>query len=163
MRWRWPTVRKILTKQLPNSPDNAEEMFVAGLLHDLGKLLLAPFLTRMGEDLTKTKQPLHFAEERLLGIDHQEAGGIVAEKWKMKPLVHAVITHHHLKACPKNLRHAVAVVRLADQWATENGKGAGKLDVDPSCLEEDLAVVGLQPGEWEEAQAAISDAALTEA
>ncbi len=154
---------KILTKQLPNSPDNPEEMFVAGLLHDLGKLLLAPFLTRMGKDLSQTKEPLHFVEERLLGISHQEAGGYVAERWKMKPLVHAVITHHHFKACPKNYRHAVAVVRLADQWATENGKGAGKLDRNSIYLEEDLAVLGLQPGDWEEAQATISDAALIEA
>ncbi len=153
---------KILTKQLPNSPDNAEEMFVAGLLHDLGKLLLAPFLTRMGEDLSQTTEPLHFVEERLLGISHQEAGGIVAEKWNMKPLVHAVITHHHFKACPKNYRHAVAVVRLADQWATENGEGAGKLDRNSIHLEEDLAVVGLQPEEWEEAQATISVSALLE-
>ena len=90
-------------------------MFVAGLLHDLGMLLLAPFLTRMGEDLTQTAEPVHIAEERLLGISHQEAGGIVAEKWNMKPLVHGVITHHHFKTCPKNYRHAVAVVRLAER------------------------------------------------
>ncbi len=154
---------RMLTKQLPDAPDSAEEMFVAGLLHDLGKLLLAPFLTRMGENLSQTREPLHFVEERLLGISHQEAGGIVAEKWNMKPLVHAVITHHHFKTCPKNYRHAVAVVRLTDQWATENGKGAGKLDRNSIYLEEDLAVVGLQPGEWEEAQATISDAALSEA
>ncbi len=154
---------KSLTQKLPNSPDNAEEMFIAGLLHDLGKLLLAPFLTRMGKDLSQIKEPLHFVEERLLGINHQAAGGIVAEKWNMKPMVHAVITHHHLKACPKNYRHAVAVVRLADQWATENGKGAGKLDRNSIYLEEDLAVVGLQPGEWKEAQATIFDSALSEA
>lgn len=153
---------KFLTRKLPNSPDNAEEMFVAGLLHDLGKLLLAPFLTRMGEDLSRTAEPLHFAEERLLGISHQEAGGIVAERWNMKPLVHAVIKHHHFKACPKNYRHAVAVVRLADQWATDNGKGAGKLESNPILLAEDLAVVGLQPGEWEKLQATLADAALIE-
>ena len=138
-------------------------MFVAGLLHDLGKLLLAPFLSRMGEDVSRTKQPLHITEERLLGIDHQEAGGIVAEKWNMKPLVHTVITHHHFKACPKNYRHAVAVVRLADQWATDNGKGAGKLDLESIYLEEDLSVVGMQPDDWKKAQEAISDVALTEA
>ena len=154
---------RILTKRLPDSPSNAEEMFVAGLLHDLGKLLLAPFLARMGANLSQTEEPTHLAEERLLGISHQEAGGIVAEKWNMKPQVHAVITHHHFMACPKNYRHAVAVVRLADQWATENGKGAGALDDASIYLEADLALLGLQPEQWGEAQAAIADVALVEA
>ena len=154
---------KILTQQLPNSPDNAEEMFVAGLLHDLGKLLLAPFLVRMGKDLSQTNRPLHFVEEGLLGINHMEAGGIVAKKWNMKPMVHAVITHHHFKACPKNYRHAVAVVRLADYCATENGNSAGKLDNHSIYLEDDLAVVGLQPEEWEKAQATMSLGFLLEA
>ena len=87
----------------------------------------------------------------------------MAEKWNMKPMVHAVITHHHYKASPHNHDHAVAVVRLADQWATNNGMGAGKLDRDSLYLEQDLAVVGLEPREWEEAQATLSDAALLEA
>lgn len=156
-------VSKILTNRLPSSPDNAEEMFVAGLLHDLGKLLLAPFLTRMGEDLSKGTEPVHLAEERLLGISHQEAGGIVAEKWNMKPMICAVITHHHFKACPQNYRHAVAVVRLADQFATENGRGAGTLEFDAGCFAEDLAAIGLDSKGWDDAQAAISQAVLVEA
>ncbi len=154
---------KLLSKKLPNSPDSPEEMFVAGLLHDLGKLLLAPFLMRMGEDLSETQEPLHLAEDRLLGISHQEAGGIIAEKWNMKPTIHAVITTHHFKACPPNFRHAVAVVRLADQWATDNGKGAGMLDSASMYLAEDLEVVGLQPSEWEELQATLSETEPVEA
>lgn len=154
---------KFLTRKLPESPDNAEEMFVAGLLHDLGKLLLAPFLTRLGKDLSAVDQPLHLVEEKLLGLSHQEAGGIVAEKWNMKPMVHAVITHHHFKACPPKFRHAVAVVRLADQWATAHGVGAGKLDADSMYLAEDLEAVGLSAGDWEELQAELAEGALVEA
>ena len=154
---------RMLTKQLPDSQLNAEEMFVAGLLHDLGMLLLAPFLTRMGEELTQTAEPVHIAEERLLGISHQEAGGIVAEKWNMKPLVHAVITHHHFKTCPKNYRYAVAIVRLADQCATESGKGAGTLDSTSDFLADDLAAIGLQPEEWEKVKGTISLVAMLEA
>ena len=81
----------------------------------------------------------------------------------MKPLVHAVITHHHFKTCPKNYQHAVAVVRLADQWATSNGMGAGSLESDSNYLEADLAAIGLQASQWEEVQAKISETALVEA
>lgn len=157
------TASKMLTKKLADLQISGEEMFVAGLLHDLGKLLLAPFLTRMGKDLSQTTEPLHFVEERLLGLSHQEAGGIIAKKWNMKPRIHAVITHHHFRACPPDHRQAVAIVRLADQWATENGKGAGKLDSNSICLAEDLAAIGLQPEEWANIQAELSDIAPIEA
>ncbi|HEX5053352.1 MAG TPA: HDOD domain-containing protein [Planctomycetota bacterium] len=152
------TGAKLLTKQLPGSPDDAEEMFVAGLLHDLGKLLLGPFLSSMGKDLTVGKEAVHLAEERLLGIDHQEAGGLVAAKWNLKPMVTAVITHHHFRACPKDHRHAIAVVRLADLCATANGHGAGTLEPESTFLAEDLAVVGWQPEQWEAARASITEA-----
>lgn len=150
---------KFLTKALPNSPDDAEEMFVAGLLHDLGKLLLAPFLTAMGKDLTVGKEPVHFAEQRLLDIDHQEAGGLIADKWNLKPMVRAVITHHHFKACPEAHRHAIAVVRLADYAASGNGNGAGTLEAHTQFLAGDLATVGLEPASWEETRAAVCEAA----
>jgi HD-like signal output (HDOD) protein len=151
------TGAKLLNKQLPRSPDDSEEIFVAGLLHDLGILLLAPFLTRMGHDMTQCTEPAHFEEERILGIDHQEAGGIVAEKWNLKPMVRAVITHHHLKTCQATFRHAMAVVRLADQCATNIGVGAGRLHADSHFLSEDLDVIGLEPGEWQEVSATIAE------
>ncbi|MHC5065002.1 MAG: HDOD domain-containing protein [Planctomycetota bacterium] len=154
---------KMMTRKLPDSPVNAEEMFVAGLLHDLGKLLLAPFLSRMGEDLSETAEPLHLAEERLLGISHQEAGGIIADKWNMKPLVKAVITKHHYKACAPDQRFAMAVVRLADQWATGNGMGAGKLESNPGLLAEDLEAIGLDAAAWEEMQVMLAELVLVEA
>ncbi len=153
---------KLMSRKLPNSPVNAEEMFVAGLLHDLGKLLLAPFLTRMGEDLSAGPEPLYLAEERLLGINHQEAGGIVADKWNMKPLVKAVITKHHYKACPPDLRYAIAVVRLADQWASENGMGAGSLEKNPEVRAEDLATLGLDEAAWEDLQEVLAEAVFAE-
>ena len=149
------TGAKLLTQRLPASPDDAEEMFVAGLLHDLGKLLLAPFLTRLGKDLNRGMQPMHVQEEQLLGIEHQEAGGFVAEKWNLGPMIRSVIQHHHYDTCPQAHRHAVAVVRLADQCSTNTGNGAGKLDPDTRFLAADLAVVGWEPQQWAEVSAAV--------
>ena len=155
------TGAKVLTRSLPNSPDDPEEMFVAGLLHDLGKLLVGPFLSQMREDLTACAGPAHVVEEKLLGIDHQEAGGLVAEKWNLKPMVRAVITHHHFLACPKEHRHAIAVVRLADHVATQNGNGVGKLEAESTFLAADLEVVGLDAEQWQERAEAIVEAVQT--
>ncbi|MFT4513127.1 MAG: HD-like signal output (HDOD) protein [Planctomycetota bacterium] len=149
---------RLLNQRLPKSPDNSEEMFVAGLLHDLGKVLLAPFLTRMGEDMTKCTVPVHSVEERILGINHMKAGGIVAEMWNLKPMVREVITRHHYRSCDEQHRHAIAVVRLADQCATNNGYGAGQTGPDSDFLTPDLAVIGLEPEEWKEVGDTIAEA-----
>lgn len=150
---------KFLNQRLPKSPDDAEEIFVAGLLHDLGKLLLAPFLTAMGKDLTVGKEAVHFAEQRLLDIDHQEAGGLIADKWNLKPMTRAVITHHHFKTGPQACQHAISVVRLADYAASDNGNGAGHLEAQTQFLAHDLATVGLDPATWETLRAGINEAA----
>lgn len=151
------TGARLLTKQLPSSPDDAEEMFVCGLLHDLGKLLIAPFLTRMKADLSNLDEPVHYVEDRLLGIHHMEAGGIVAERWNLKPIVREVVTRHHFDTCDPEFRHAIAVVRLADECAITGGHGGGQPDPHRKLRQADLDIVGLSPREWDEARVAIAE------
>lgn len=72
-----------------------EELFLAGLLHDLGKV---PF----GDDyiealnIAKFEQlPLHEVELDVMGIDHQEIGLMIAEKWKLNEVITTCIGNHH--------------------------------------------------------------------
>jgi putative nucleotidyltransferase with HDIG domain len=72
-----------------------EELFLAGLLHDLGKV---PF----GDDyiealnIAKFEQlPLHEVELDVMGIDHQEVGLMIAEKWKLNEVITTCIGNHH--------------------------------------------------------------------
>lgn len=72
-----------------------EELFLAGLLHDLGKV---PF----GDDyiealnIAKFEQlPLHEVEQDIIGIDHQEVGLMIAEKWKLNEVITTCIGNHH--------------------------------------------------------------------
>lgn len=144
------TGARLLSKSLPPGHDHPDEIFVAGLLHDLGKLILAPFLTSSGVEITKTGETMHDLEERVLGVDHMEAGGILAEAWKLKPMVRTIISSHHHRTCPETHRHAMAIVRLVDRCATENGYSAGTVMCNPELVAKDLAVIGLTPEAWKE-------------
>ncbi len=78
---------------------NRDLAFTAGLLHDIGKLALAAnFPTEYGEVLAYRKSHdcfLVVAERDLLGIDHGEVGGLLAEAWHFpSPLREAVSGHH---------------------------------------------------------------------
>jgi HD-like signal output (HDOD) protein len=72
-----------------------EEFFISGLLHDLGKV---PFDDDYIHVLSMAKReqiPLIEAERQLMGIDHQEVGLMIAEKWKLNKAISSCIGNHH--------------------------------------------------------------------
>lgn len=72
-----------------------EELFLAGLLHDLGKV---PFGDEYIEVLNRAKfeqLPLNQVELDVMGIDHQEVGLMIAEKWKLNQVISTCIGSHH--------------------------------------------------------------------
>ncbi len=92
-----------------------EEYFVAGLLHDLGKI---PFGDEYTEVLTlaqTTQEPLILLEQRLMNIDHEEVGNMIASKWKLNAVITDAICHHHSPMlAPPEHQALVATVALAD-------------------------------------------------
>lgn len=92
-----------------------EEYFVAGLLHDLGKI---PFGDEYAEVIlraVKEKEPLIQIEQQVMGIDHEEVGHLIASKWKLNEIITDAICHHHAPhlAAPEH-QPLVATVALAD-------------------------------------------------
>lgn len=79
---------------------NPEFAFTAGLLHDIGQLVLAAnFPTQYAEALayrSKHDCPLIVAERDILGLDHTVVGGLLAEAWHFPEMLRsAVVEHHH--------------------------------------------------------------------
>lgn len=72
-----------------------EDAFVGGLLHDIGKVLLwtsEPKLFQACLQLVHQKRvPLAEVEQRILGFQDQEAGALLAEKWKFPESLRAAI------------------------------------------------------------------------
>lgn len=92
-----------------------EEYFVAGLLHDLGKIPFGDEYTDVLVHTKATQEPLIHLEQRIMEIDHEEVGYMIASKWKLNPVITDAICHHHapLLAAPEN-QGLVATVALAD-------------------------------------------------
>ena len=78
---------------------NVERFFIAGLLHDIGALLLysqAPDEARQA--LAHAQQenlPIEQAERQVLGFDHAEVGGELAASWMLPPFLKETIQFHH--------------------------------------------------------------------
>jgi putative nucleotidyltransferase with HDIG domain len=126
-----------------------EEYFVAGLLHDLGKV---PFGDEYSEVLTiakKEQAPLVQVERELMGIDHQEVGLMIAEKWKLNPSIKDCIAgHHHIEEVDEVNRRQTAIVALANIYINIFDIGyAGDIFPTENDVEKLLEVSGM---DWED-------------
>ena len=127
-----------------------EEFFVAGLLHDLGKI---PLNNCFAEEYRQTLElagieqgPLSKAEEMLLGFDHARVGKMIADKWQLNLGLTELLRFHHTpeNASPNN-QQLIGVVALANTYANLFDVGsAGDRYPDMSRLNELLAEVGLK-------------------
>jgi putative nucleotidyltransferase with HDIG domain len=83
--------------------NSAESAFVAGLLHDVGKLILARALPerfrQVVEDCREYNRTMACAENALLSTDHAKIGGELAQGWQFPDkLVDGIACHH----CPED-------------------------------------------------------------
>lgn len=97
---------------------NVERFFVAGLLHDIGSLVMFAQIPRDQAEVLKhcaeTDALLHVTEREMLGFDHAEVGGLLLKAWKLPSALIDIARWHH--APEKSSQHAaeVAVVHMAD-------------------------------------------------
>ena len=108
------------------STRRTDELFTAGLLTDLGKIVLAPFLVRAGVTVESGCDQVLELERKALGIDHQEAGKLVATAWSLGPAIISVIAHHHDEKLAEEYHEFVAIMRQADSFVHEHGIGLRK-------------------------------------
>ncbi len=104
-------------------PEAVDAMFTAGLLHDIGRMILAETLgemyTRVFEWSRRLGLPLEIVEMRLLGVDHADLAERVLRAWKFPPDLFVPIALHHLSVA--NIRaHAPSRVEDAATIALAN-------------------------------------------
>jgi len=108
--------------------EQKDECFVAGLVHDIGKLImfqLAPDdFMRVVDCAEKTRTLFYDSENRLLGIDHQEIGGMLIEQWRLPPNILRAVSAHH-NPPPGGDSALTAIVHCADIFARALGYGNG--------------------------------------
>lgn len=98
-----------------------ERLFVAGLLHDIGQLIIYHQLPEAAHELLDRTDPgkESCSEERaLLGFDHAEVGGELAEAWQLPDALQAALRYHHEPGAAGEYALEAAMVHVADLIST---------------------------------------------
>jgi len=132
--------------------DDAEEILVAGLLHDLGKVVLAlnlPGDLELIQEQTRSGRVFfHEAEAAVLNFHHGEIGQWLAEHWNLPDsLAEPMRLHHHPERamiCPE----VTAIVHIADSVIRGWGFGYAGDALVPPISPAAWKLLGLKPGDF---------------
>lgn len=106
-----------------------EQAYTAGLLHDIGKLIMSHHLKNQYQEVVdkvrREALPFTEVEEQLLGYNHAMVGARVAEKWNLpSDLVETIELHHAPGTSKKNLVLS-SITHVADAICMSMGIGLG--------------------------------------
>ncbi len=119
---------KLLAARRKKDIKQLEEYFVAGLLHDIGKIPLNNKLSaEYVEALSLTdreQRPLYVIEERITGVNHCEVGKLIIKNWNLGQVMEdTVFFHHFLSQYEGKNRDVLLTVAAANFFANTNQIG----------------------------------------
>lgn len=103
--------------------------FTAGLMHDIGKVVLSLFVAEQFNNIMQEveKKGISFqeAEKNILGVDHAEIGGEMARMWDFPDRLRLAISYHHLDKPDAFNDDLVLLVYLSDLLVLMFGQDLG--------------------------------------
>jgi putative nucleotidyltransferase with HDIG domain len=141
--------------------DAAEEAYVGGLLHDVGKVVLDVNLTEdyheVLERVYNDRMPFIDAENEVLGFDHTDVGAMVVDRWSLASGLAEAVRLHHQPMGAEIDPTLCAVISLANSVCVKLGIGPER-DPELNLVElESTLMLTLAPDRLNEIAAAVKN------
>lgn len=121
------TCARIIAKRIGFK--ESEEAYIAGLLLDIGKIILSSFaedyFIQIIEKLENNKAPFDRVEQEVLGFDHPQIGGRIIKKWNLPSILVEAVQYHHQPDKAEIHKKITYIVHLADAISCMLGIGLG--------------------------------------
>lgn len=103
--------------------------FTAGLLHDIGKLVISIYVQEVGAFLIEKVKEAELSyvelEEKIIGYNHATVGGMLAKTWNLPESLVEIISLHHNPSLAQNYTELTCVVHIANGLSSSLGIGGG--------------------------------------
>jgi putative nucleotidyltransferase with HDIG domain len=129
-----------------------ERLFVAGLLHDIGSLIIYHrepeairdlLIAAQGDETTLSRR-----ERMLFGFDHAELGSLLLDQWHLPPNLVTAVRHHHEPAgADETAQLEASILHIADAIANHSEQGAFYAAPSAQLLSDGTAwgLLGIEP------------------
>lgn len=131
--WKQGLIVGTLAKKialLKNRKDIADVVFTGGIIHNVGKTVIAIFVQNTYNDILEEvkKNDITFnqAEKEIMGYSHQEISEKILEKWNFPPVLRSIVRYYaEPDQAPENFRTEVSIVHIANTISIMAGIGIG--------------------------------------
>lgn len=121
-------IARLITKEYGILTGGKE--FTAGLMHDMGKIVLIQYFPTELETITRMVRELELndvqVENQIVAISHDEIGGVLGERWRLPHEFVEVMRFHHTPSKATINPELTTVVRFADLLAEHWMCGIGE-------------------------------------
>lgn len=125
MIWRHSVITAFISKYVATrikQDDKKEDVFVAGLLHDIGRLIMMIKFKEKYEQYIAYLNQMQYKdireiEEKIFEINHQDIGKIILEKWNFPDELIDAVAQHHVVQIDSKYKTTVQIVVIANLFA----------------------------------------------
>ncbi len=153
--------RKLAQSMKRFSLSDPEECFCAGLIHDIGRVVLDQYFH---ENFLKAIQLAHQekialveAEDRIFGFNHSHVGDWLTARWELPVDIRTPIVHHHSPRATEQGQEITRIVHLADYLCHEAGYTLPGIETPPPLDGDVAALLDLSVADMENAKACLAD------
>lgn len=148
--WKHSVACGIISRIIANYKgiQNTERLFVAGLLHDIGRLIMYNSVPGNVKNMLlkarNSNRLLHVVEHETMGFDHTTVGEMLLRKWKLPMSLEKSVKYHH---SPKNSKDPLepSIIHLANIMTIALGIGSSGEHSVPSLESEAWECIELSP------------------
>ena len=130
---------------------NRDIAFIAGMMHNIGRLVLATRFTADYEAVLAYRKAhdcqLLFAERHILGYEHTVAGRALAEHWQFSHVLKDAIAGH-IHPDPDSGSHLAQIVHVANAVVHALDLAGVEDDLVPDLLESAWDAIGISRADW---------------
>ena len=156
--WKHGLAVAVLSKKislLKNKKSISDIAFTGGIIHDVGKTILALYVQKTYNEILDTvlkKQiPFHLAEREVMGFDHQEIGEQILKKWSFPDVLLNIVRYHHEPDnAPEKYKLITSIVHVANTICLMGGIGIGSDGLYHEMNDNAVKLLGFKNAELEE-------------